>query len=444
MYNKVYNKCIINGGICMNFKREDEFVEFKESLSQLSRGLEAITAMLNKHGKATLLFGVKDNGDICGVDIGNKTLKDISSAINTRIKPTIVPTITEEEYDGKVIVRVVATGTNKPYSADGNYVIRSGNENKKIDPETLKQLMFSNSVEFATEIEAFNQELTFTQLKQLYIMHGLTVSDATFEKNLGLLTRNGQYNLLANILADDNDCSIKVVRFAGIDKSEMVARNEYGYKCLILAMKSALEYVLSFNETRVQLNGASEREEIHLFDESSLREAWNNACLHTRWDKMVPPAIYIFKNRIEIVSTGGLPLDYSEDDFYRGISNPINKQLQKIMGQLGLVEQTGHGVPEIVKHYGREAFEITDNHIIVTLKFPFEIRTGENDFSGLNPSQETVLKAIINTPSITIAELVNVVGLQSSRISTIIKELKQLGKITRVGSNKNGYWKINI
>ncbi len=427
----------------MNFKREDEFIEFKESLGQLSRGLEAITAMLNKHGKATLLFGVKDNGDVSGIDIGNKTLKDISNAIATRIKPTIIPQITEEEYDDKVIIRIEATGTNKPYAADGNYLIRSGNENKKIEPEVLKHLMFSNSIEFMSEIESFNQELTFTQLKQLYIMHGLTVSNATFEKNIGLFTKNGKYNLLANILADNNDCSIKVVRFKGNDKSEMIVRNEYGYRCLILAMQSALDYVLSLNETRVELSGSSSRKEIHLFDESSLREAWNNACLHTRWDKMVPPAIYIYNDRIEIVSTGGLPLDYSKEDFYRGISNPINKQLQKIMGQLGLVEQTGHGVPEIIKHYTKDAFEITDNHIIVTLKFPFTIRTGENDFSNLSPSHVNVLKAIINVPSITISELENITGLKSSRISTILKELKELGKISRVGSNKNGYWEVH-
>ena len=111
------------------------------------------------------------------------------------------------------------------------------------------------------------------------------------------------------------------------------------------------------------------------------------------------------------------------------------------MGQLGLVEQTGHGVPEIIKHYGKEAFNVSDNHIIVTLKFPFSIRIGENDYSSLNSSQIKVLNAIKNNPSITTKELVKVVGLQTSRIATLLKELKELGKIERVGSNKNGYWK---
>lgn len=426
----------------MNFARENETLEFKSSLSQLSRAMESICAMLNKHGYAVVLFGVNDNGDVVGVDIGNKTSKDISEEIARHINPSVVPYIKEEIYDGKTIVRVEVHGTNKPYSVNAKYLIRSGSENKKIEANILKQLLFSNSDELMVETESFDQELTFNQLKQLYILNGVNINNETFEKNLGLLNKNNKYNLLAEILSDSNNCSIKVVRFNGEDKSEMVVRNEFGYCCLALSMQRALEYVTSLNETRVVISGKATRNELHLFDESSLREAWNNACLHTRWDRMIPPVIYIYSNRIEIVSIGGLPIDYSKEDFYRGISNPINKHLQKIFGQLSLVEQTGFGVPEIIRHYGKEAFEINDNNIIITLKFPFYIKPVINQFTSLNQSQIKVLKAIINKPSITTNELVNVIGLQSSRINEILKELKQLNKLKRVGARRNGFWEV--
>lgn len=421
---------------------ENEFIEFKESLSQLSRAAESIVAMLNKHSKAVVLFGINDKGVAVGISLGNKTLKDISASLTQKIKPSVIPTIIEEEKDGKTIVKVEVNGHNKPYSADGNYLIRSGSENKKIDPEIMKELLFSNSYDSMIDIESFDQELTFNQLKQLYILRGYSINDSSFAKNNGLLTKNHKYNLLANILADVNNVSIKVVRFAGHDKSEMISRNEYGYKCLVLALQSALEYVLSFNETKVELTGNATRKEIQLFNENSLREAWSNACLHTRWDKMIPPAIYMFSDRIEIISTGGLPIDYTLDDFYNGISNPINKQLQKILGQLGIVEQTGHGVLEIIKNYGREAFNVSDNHIVVTLKFPFELTNQKGDYSSLTISQQKVLRAISTKPSITTDELVKVVGLGTSRIAIILKELKELNKIERIGSNKSGYWKI--
>lgn len=426
----------------VNLGVETEFVEFKESTSQTSRALESIVAMLNKHGRAHVYFGVNDKGFVVGQTIGNKTIKDLSSAITSRIVPKVIPNINLELYGELTVISVTVEGTNKPYSADGNYLIRSGSENKKIPQETLKELVYSSTPDVITEIESANQNLTFNELKTLYKLNDFKINDETFEKNIGLIKQNGKYNLLADILSDNNDVSIKVARFAGKDKSELIVRNEYGYKCLLVAMNKAMDYVLSFNETRVRLSGKLQRDEEKLFDESSFREAWINACLHNKWSTLVPPAVYIFNDRIEIISTGSLPLDFSLEDFYSGVSRPVNIQLQKIMGQLDIIEQTGYGVPEIIKHYGKEAFNIRDNFIVVTLKFPFELNRNPINQDILTPSQKNVLRAISDHPTIKTNELTEVVGLGISMVNRIIKELKELGYVERVGSNKSGYWKV--
>lgn len=428
----------------VNLGNESEYVEFKASTAQTTSAIESIVAMLNKHGKAKVYFGVDDNGEVIGQNIGNKTIRDLSESITSEIKPSIIPTIAFQEYDGKIVIVVFAEGNNKPYSANGNYRIRSGCTNKKIEPELLRELVFSNSSEQITIIPSFNQELTFSQLKQLYILNGLTIDNDTFEKNTGLLCENGKYNILADILSDNNDISIKVVRFKGKDKSEMIVRNEYGYKCLLLSMQKALDYVETFNETKVELSGKLNREECQRFSPECLREAWVNACLHTKWSKLIPPAIYIYSDRIEIISTGGLPIDYSVDDFYLGISCPINKQLQKIMGQLKIIEGTGHGVPEIINKYGKKAFRITENNIIVTLPFNFSFETRFNDRLNLSlsTSHQKVLNAIKNHPISKITEISNVTGLSEPRVSQIIRDLKMLNLIKRTGANKNGYYEI--
>jgi predicted HTH transcriptional regulator len=103
----------------------------------------------------------------------------------------------------------------------------------------------------------------------------------------------------------------------------------------------------SINETMVTM-GNHRRTEEKLFDMASFKEAWQNACIHTKWDKGNPPAVYIFSDRIEIISTGGLPVDLNREEFYKGISKPVNSKLQKIFGQLGYVEQTGHGIPLMI------------------------------------------------------------------------------------------------
>lgn len=422
---------------------EDETIEFKKSLSQLDKGIESITAMLNKHRHGKVVFGVLDNGEIEGLkDIGQETIKKISTKIKEAILPTIVPKITLEEKEGKNIIEVEASGDQKPYSCFGLYLIRVGSENKRILPDQLGDLFYTNSNLSCEKIESINQDLTFNGLKSLYISKGFSIDDKTFAKNMGLLTSNGKYNYLAEILSDNNNCSIKVVRFKGEDKTEMVSRNEFGFKCMLIAMKQAFDFVSSFNETRVDLNRGLERKELKLFDEKCLDEAWLNACLHNRWSRNVPPAIYFFSNRIEIVSTGGLPLDFSKEEFFDGVSHPINMNLMKIMGQLDYIEQTGHGVPLIVSKYGKQAFEFYDNHIIV--KIPFAFTPSFNQLNcDLSQSHKKVLSILNENPTLTINELASMSGIGRTRVSQIISDLKSIKKIERIGNNKNGYWEIN-
>ena len=423
-------------------KYKSEKIEFKKSLSQLDKGLEALSAMLNKNGYGKVVFGVLDNADIEGLkDIGQESIKKIATRIKESIVPSITPKINLESYDGLEVIEVEAKGDQKPYACFGNYLIRVGSENKKIMPQELGDLFFTNSNLPTEKIEALNQDLTFNGLKSLYISNGYTINDATFAKNMGLLTVNGKYNYIAEILSDNNNCSIKVVRFKGKDKLEMISRNEFGYKCMLIALKQAFEFVLSFNETRVDVDSNLERKEINLFDKNALDEAWTNACLHNRWIRNVPPAIYIFSDRIEIISTGGLPLDFSKEEFFNGVSHPINFSLMKIMGQLNFIEQTGHGVPLIVRKYGEKAFSFYENHIVVTIPFSFtpsftQLKT------DLSESHNKILQILNENPSLTLKELCEVSNLGRTRVSEIITDLKEMNRIERIGNNRSGYWKV--
>ena len=423
---------------------ESETQEFKTSLSELDKGILSLAAMLNKSGKGRIYFGVANDGTILGLDgmLGQETIKKIGTRVAEQIRPAVIPSIHMDVYGDQVVVVLEAEGFNKPYSASGEYRIRVGSENKKIDPSVISEMVLSNSIAQMENVESFNQTLTFEQLKGLYVSHGLTVNMKTFNSNMGLLTKRGTFNYLAEILADENNCSIKVVRFRGQDKQEMVSRNEFGYRCLLISMKAAYDYVASLNEVRVDLESGMERREQSLFDMKCFDEAWTNACLHNKWIKNVPPAIYVFDNRIEIVSTGGLPYDFSKEDFFSGISRPVNIGLQKIMGQLGLIEQTGHGIPKIVSVYGPDVFEITDNNITVRIPFAFEPSFRQISYNGLSQPQKRLLSIIRSNPTAKITDLCKLSGLGQSRVSAIIAELKSIGRLKRVGRTKGGYWEV--
>jgi len=429
--------------INVDYPMKDEFCEFKTSLTELDKGIETIAAMLNKHGKADVYYGVANDGEAIGLNgkIGQETIKKVEMRIAEILKPTVVPCVMREDYDGKSVIHVSAKGNRKPYSSSGDYRIRVGSSNKKIDPELLGELFFDSEHSSLEAIECINQDLTFNTLKFYYLQNGLTINEENFYRNANLKV-NGKFNMLAELLADENNTSIKVVRFSGYDKTKMLSRNEYGFKCLLKSMKEANDYVLSLNETSVDLEAGLIRKETKLFDSHVFEEAWTNACIHNKWVRNVPPAIYIFDDRIEIVSTGGLPFGYTEDDFYSGVSRPINNGLFKIMGQLKLIEQTGHGNIVIIDKYGKNAFHISDSHITVTIPFAFIPSMKQVDVNGLTPIQTKLLKAIKENPTFTTKELAVFCEIGTTRVSEITRELKTLGKIERVGK-KGGYWKIN-
>lgn len=427
----------------MNLGLESETLEFKKSTSEINAGVISLASMLNKHGEGTLYFGVKNNGDVIGQkDLNENTLRDVSRKIAEGINPQIIPTISLELIGDKMVIKVYAKGNNIPYSAFGKYYSRSFDENKQLSVDMLRALINRDGEpDFIVDKVSSNQDLTFKMLKGLYLINNITINDK-FEDNLSLRTSDGKYNLMANMLADKNDLSIKVVTFAGTDKTVMLKRTDYGGKCLLLSVDNVLEYMESINETKVSHENF-QREDVKYFDFNCFKEAWINACVHTRWTEEIPPAVYIFDDRIEIVSNGGLPSALTIEDFFEGVSKPVNKKLLKIFNDLEYTDQTGHGIPLIVEKYGKEAFYISEHTIIV--KIPIdktlleEIQSNNED---LNEIEEKILLYIKSNPKYTICDLANLSKFSKSYINKVIKSLKNKKYIERVGADKNGYWKI--
>ena len=214
-------------------------------------------------------------------------------------------------------------------------------------------------------------------------------------------------------------------------------------------MKQAYDYCVDvINSTKTIFENGI-RKDLRLFDVDAFRESWYNACLHNDWIDGTPPAVYIFDDHLEIISTGGLPEGFTKQDFFSGISRPVNEVLARIFIQLGLIEQTGHGVLLIVDKYGKEVFEFLDNFIKVNI--PFNVNATEEKVTEkvtervtdkLNLVQRRIVEKIQTNPKITIPELMNELSLSDSGIRKNLTKLKELGIIKRIGSNKTGYWEI--
>ena len=120
---------------------ETEVIEFKKTTGEKKEAMESICAILNKHCRGTLYFGVNDNGYVEGQQVSDSTKKDVSRWIYESIYPKITPTIEAQNIDGRKIIKVSFSGHNRPYSVNGDYLIRTGTENRKMSTDELRKLI---------------------------------------------------------------------------------------------------------------------------------------------------------------------------------------------------------------------------------------------------------------------------------------------------------------
>lgn len=130
------------------------------------------------------------------------------------------------------------------------------------------------------------------------------------------------------------------------------------------------------------------------------------------------------------------------EDFYEGISHPRNSTLMRVFLNMGLTEHTGHGVPTIIKKYGKEIFEITDNY--VKCKIPFDKRVLElsNKNVGLNKTEKAVLRLLIEDSDRTADVIAAEIGVTKRTIERTFVSLQKKGKIERIGSKRDGMWGV--
>ena len=130
------------------------------------------------------------------------------------------------------------------------------------------------------------------------------------------------------------------------------------------------------------------------------------------------------------------------EDFYEGISHPRNSTLMRVFLNMGLTEHTGHGVPTIIKKYGKEIFEITDNY--VKCKIPFDKRVLElsNKNVGLNKTEKAALRLLIEDSDRTADVIAAEIGVTKRTIERTFVSLQKKGKIERIGSKRDGMWGV--
>ncbi len=463
---------------------EEEWFEFKENWYEPDGIGEYISALSNaaaENGEefGYLIWGVR-NSDHALINTSFNFNRDVKNEplqhyLAWKVKPDLNFRFKEEEINGnRVVVLMIPAARKIPTEFDKVRYIRIGSSKEDVrkfpDREAYLFSVLRNGIPTIENIESEYQDLTFDKLFMYYATKKVPINRKTFKKNLGLLTENGKYNLMAQLLSDNSHISIRFSIFNGTTKaSKMYLVREFGNECLLISLDKILEYGEVLNEPQAdERNRKTTRDEVPLFHAGAFSEAVINAILHNHWVEENAPMFTVFKDRIEILSRGKLPPKQTIEGFYLGESVPVNKKLSDLFLQLHISERSGRGVPKIVEVYGKEAIEFHDNTILV--KIPLErleqdeetknaqnvkkinfIQKNERSLSEVlsevlskkdYDKMEPIILYLEKNGEISPKEAERVTGKSAATVRRYLKNLSEAGVVVAYGSTTNIIYRL--
>lgn len=318
-----------------NLGPETEQVEYKKTTSELKEAVTSIAAILNKHGKGTLYFGVKNNGDVIGQEINDKTLRDVSQAIGNYLRPAVYPVVDKDIYEGRTVVKVEFEGNQQPYLAHNIPRIRVADEDLVMEqPMYEAMLRKRDNISYAWESQRSNYTIADIDKRtfERYLRKAHSVGRISFNSEdpaevlprLGLAENGILLNAGAALFVDCGINELQMAKYATDLRLNFTDMKRYIGSILDLSEK-AVQYIIDAMDWRVVFTGKLERDEIPEVPVDAIREAVINAFAHRRIESGQAVDIAIDRSYIEVYSPGPFPDGVTPEMFIKEIRRPIRR-----------------------------------------------------------------------------------------------------------------------
>ena len=322
--------------------------EFKQSMpSDLGR---EICAFANATG-GIILIGVDDTGTVVGVGDHNRLKSQVQSIARSADPPVAV----EVESKGDVLSVTIPEQHGKPYSFGGRFYMREGATCQQMSRDEIREFFFEEGLIRLDETpcDAFDPSVEITPDRWAEFAEYADI-DPGLEpmavlENLHLvkgvvMTHAGAWLLADDITRFTLQARVTCAVFQGSSKTHILDRKEFKGN-LYTAYQEVMAYFQAKLNSALIPNAQGRDERLEL-PESALREAIVNAIAHRDYRSTANVHVYIFQDRVEIVTPGGLPAGMREEDL-GSKSVPRNPLLFSMLYRMKLVEQIGSGIRRI-------------------------------------------------------------------------------------------------
>lgn len=473
---------------------ETTTIQFKEQFTGQKEIAKEMVAFANTLG-GRIFFGIKDKtGELIGLSYDDiQTIsREVGNAANEQVRPTIYINTDVVRADGKhFLVCTVAQGKNKPYkNLNGEIWVKQGADKRRITENSEILALFQDSGSYQadaagvaeTNFNDLDRYALNDYLKKVYALDLDILADKAEQllKNIHVLNHNGIPTLAGYLFFGKHpeyNCPTFMVKAVSFFGNELAGTQYRDTKEIIGNMPQIYEKSMSFlksNLHNIQEKGASFNTLGKLeIAEEVLEEVLQNALVHRDLLRSAPIRIFIFDNRVEIISPGALAGGLTEEDIrsgktyqrnpymatfatnalhYRGIGSGIVRILAEYP-EIEIVNDVSGKefkmiIPRAIQKEGLMDSDTTqkelDNDKTTTQKS--ETTTQKSDIAtqkDLDATQKKILEYFKNNPKGTRVEAANELGdITEDGVKFVIGKLQQKGLLKRVGGRKHGEWQV--
>ena len=370
---------------------EGATVEFKRSLAR-DVGRE-LCAFANAGGGMVLL-GVTDAGKVVGVADHNRSKARVLSTARSADPPIEV----EVESAGEVLRVAVPPQKRKPYSFGGRFFMRDGASSRQLSSAEIEDLFYAAgrlhfdkkpcpdfSIENDLDDETWGRFSRRAKIPE-------TMDRMAALRNLGLLdgedrmTHAGAWLTARDVRRFTTSAHVSSALFMGTEKVRILDRRDFCGDVATM-VDDTVTWMLSKINVEFIIKHVR-REERPELPEEALREAVANAVAHRDYRSTANVQIYVFKDRVEIVSPGGLPVGMTVADLGTK-SLPRNPLLFGMLYRMDVVEQIGSGIRRIRHSVPRTRCAGADHRRVRALGDGDVSETGGAAQRGSRPSRDS-------------------------------------------------------
>lgn len=353
---------------------EDSQHQFKENVTNAKSLAGEMVAFANTKG-GMIIIGADNNGkpvELSADDI-NRLNQLVSNTATNNVKNPINP-FTENIKVGDNLLMVVhiAEGTDKPYM-DNNGVIwvKSGSDKRRVTSrEELRRLFQSSDLVHADEVPVKRTTGNDIDLKYFKIFYKNQYEEDIENTDVPLMQLMNNLNLakdnnlnLAGLLLFGKEPDkykptfiVKAVSFAGNDPAGDKYRDSVDIKGkLKIQFEGAMDFLkrnLKYTQQDKSINTLGDLEIPPIVFEEMIV----NALIHRNYFINAPIRLFVFDDRIEIISPGKIPNNLTIENIISGNSNIRNDIITSFATKELPYRGIGTGIRRALKSYSHIKF----------------------------------------------------------------------------------------